>query len=63
MVFLSALFFTALGYILNLYGVFVHDLVESGADPVSFISLQFSGALLAGLFWVRATFVYVHVCG
>ena len=48
--FLSALFLTALGYVLIALGIAI-QLLEGSNIPAAF-SLEFSGAFLAALFWV-----------
>ena len=49
--FLSALFLTALGYLLTYYGIFTQLSIEGGI-VVHYSSLQFSGAVLSAIFWV-----------
>jgi hypothetical protein len=48
--FLSALFLTGLGFLLTYYGQFIHNFTEFGVT-VDFASLQFSGAIIAAIFW------------
>ena len=50
--FLSALFLTGLGYLLTYYGHGVDVATQLGVS-VDFASLQFSGAIIAAIFWVR----------
>ena len=50
--FLSALFLTGLGYLLTVYGLAV-DLFTQAGITVDSSSLQFSGAIIAAIFWVR----------
>ena len=48
--FLSALFLTGLGALLTIYGLFIEsDILTYGVND----SLQFSGAIIAAIFWVR----------
>ena len=48
--FLSALFLTALGFVLVVLGFDIQQL--EGFDIPVALTLEFSGALLAGFFWV-----------
>ena len=53
--FLSALFLTAVGFLLVYYGEIIHQAAKSeGADDVAvrYASLQFCGAILSAIFWV-----------
>jgi hypothetical protein len=62
--FLSALFLTGLGFLLTYYGQFIR--VESDTPTLLGINadsarLQFSGAIIAAIFWVRFG-VYMLTC-
>ena len=50
--FLSALFLTGLGFLLTYYGLNVDTATQLGIS-VNSASLQFSGAIIAAIFWVR----------
>ena len=50
--FLSALFLTALGFLLTQYGAIVDYATKFGIT-VDSASLQFSGAIIAAIFWVH----------
>ena len=49
--FLSALFLTALGFLLTQYGATVDFTTQVGIT-VDYALLQFSGAIIAAIFWV-----------
>ena len=49
--FLSALFLTGLGFLLTYYGQYVDYATQFGIS-IDFVSLQFSGAIIAAIFWV-----------
>ena len=49
--FLSALFLTALGYLLTKYGVHVDNDRKNGTTT-DYAALQFSGVIIAAIFWV-----------
>ena len=49
--FLSALFLTGLGFLLTTYGQYVDYATQLGTSDDS-ASLQFSGAIIAAIFWV-----------
>ncbi len=49
--FLSALFLTALGFLLTYYGTYVDAATKAGIT-IDSVALQFSGAVIAVLFWV-----------
>ena len=57
--FLSALFLTALGFLLTSYG-FVIDSATQVGITVDSASLQFSGAIIAAIFWV--SIIIHHNC-
>ena len=50
--FLSALFLTGLGLLLTHYGIYVDAYTRQGITVDSY-SLQFSGAIIAAIFWVN----------
>jgi hypothetical protein len=51
--FLSALFLTGLGFLLTLYGQIVDlELYGTTGELAASASLQFSGAIIAAIFWV-----------
>ena len=56
--FVSALLLTALGAILNLYGLIVNIFFTPREEPATpAIGLQFSGAFIATLFWVIILYI------
>ena len=55
--FLSALFLTGLGFLLTTYGSAVDVATQFGIS-VDSVSLQFSGAIIAAIFWVNYYFYY-----
>ena len=46
------MFLTALGFLLNGYGIVVDRSTKSGVATVDYAALQFSGSFIAGVFWV-----------
>ena len=60
MVFLNAIFLTGLGMILFLNGNVIRQINDAifDIDVPAFYALEFAGAFLATLFWVRIYYVY-----
>ena len=51
---------TALGPLLYYYGTAINDATTRGTSVIDSTALQFSGALIAAIFWVRVCCKYIY---
>ena len=60
--FISASFLTALGFYLGYYGLLLQQSTPQAEDLETDFYLQFVGAMITGLFWVRTSLMQQYYC-